>query len=90
MEELALNPLRRSRNKRQRSLLFEEDGDEEPLISDDDADDRTNCKNAYHRRWRNQNCSKRMFAGADPGGSLGSRDPPPEIYQGSQKNDVLV
>ena len=29
-------------------------------------------------------------AGADPGGSLGSRDPPPEIYQGSQKNDVLV
>ena len=23
-------------------------------------------------------------------GSLGSRDPPPEIYQGSQKNDVLV
>ena len=29
-------------------------------------------------------------AGADPGGSLGSRDPPPEIYQGSQKNGVLV
>ena len=26
-------------------------------------------------------------AGADPGGSL---TPPPEIYQGSQKNDVLV
>ena len=62
MEELALNPLRRSRNKRQCSLLFEEDGDEEPLISDDDdADNRTNCKNAYHRRWRNQNCSNRMF-----------------------------
>ena len=29
-------------------------------------------------------------AGADPGGSLGSRDPPPEIYQRSQKSDVLV
>ena len=29
--------------------------------------------------------------GADPGGSLGSRDPPPpEIYQRSQKSDVLV
>ena len=60
MEELALNPLRRSRNKRQRSLLIEEEGNEEPLISDDDADDRTNCKNAHHRRWRNQNCSKRV------------------------------
>ena len=31
-----------------------------------------------------------ILAGADPGGSLGSRDSPPEIYQGSQKNDVLV
>ena len=30
------------------------------------------------------------FTGADPGGSLGSRDPPPEIYQGTQKNDILV
>ena len=27
---------------------------------------------------------------ACPGGSLGSRDPPPEVYQRSQKNDVLV
>ena len=30
------------------------------------------------------------FPGADPGGSLRSRDPPPEVYQRSQKNDVLV
>ena len=29
-------------------------------------------------------------SGADPGGSLGSRDPPPEMYQRSQKSDVLV
>ena len=29
-------------------------------------------------------------SGADPGGSLGSRDPPPEIYQRSQKSDVLA
>ena len=35
-------------------------------------------------------CAYCIAAGADPGGSLGSRDPPPEIYQGSQKNDVLV
>ena len=54
LEELALNPLRRSRNNRQHSLLIEEDGDEEPLISDDDDDDRTDCKNTHHRRWRNQ------------------------------------
>ena len=61
MEELALNPLRRSRNKRHHSLLIEEDEDEAPLISDDDADDQTNCKNAHHRRWRNQSWSKRVF-----------------------------
>ena len=63
MEELALNPLRRTRNKRRRGLLIEEDEDEEPLISDDDDDhnDQANCKNAHHRRWRNQNCSMRIF-----------------------------
>ena len=31
-----------------------------------------------------------LLSGADPGRSLGSQDPPPEIYQRSQKNDVLV
>ena len=31
-----------------------------------------------------------IATGADPGGSLGSRDPPPEIYQRSQKGDVLL
>ena len=61
MEELALNPLRRSRKQRQRSLLVEDDWDEVPLISDDDDDDQTNCKNAHHRRWRNQNWSRRTF-----------------------------
>ena len=34
------------------------------------------------------NCAS-IVAGADPGGSLGSRDPPPEIYQRSQKSDVF-
>ena len=34
-----------------------------------------------------KDCPKSL--GADPRGSLGSRDPPPKIYQGSQKNDVL-
>ena len=29
-------------------------------------------------------------AGADPGGLWGLETPPPEIYLGSQKNDVLV
>ena len=29
-------------------------------------------------------------SGADPGGSLGSQDPLPDIYQRSQKSDVLV
>ena len=61
MEELALKPLRRSRNKRHRSLLIDEDEDEAPLISDDDVDEQTNSKNAHHRRWRNQNWSKRIF-----------------------------
>ena len=61
MEELALHPLKRTRNKRRRGLLIEEDEDEEPLISDDDHNDQVNCKNAHHRRWRNQNCSMRMF-----------------------------
>ena len=31
-----------------------------------------------------------LSQGRIQGGSLGSRDPPPEIYQRSQKNDVLV
>lgn len=67
MEELALNPLRRSRYKRQHSLLVEDDWDEVPLISDDD-DDETASKNAHHRRWRNQSWSRHVFKWLFDGG----------------------
>jgi len=67
MEELALKPLKRHRNKRQHSLLVDDDWEEvQTLISDDD--DQVNSKSAYHRRWRYQSCPKRLFEWTFNGG----------------------
>ena len=68
MEELALKPLKRHRNKKQLSMLIDDDWDEvQTLISDED-DDQVNSKSAYQRRWRYQSCPKRIFEWTFNGG----------------------
>jgi len=68
MEELALNPLKRHRNKKQRSLLVDDDWDEVQTLIGDEDNNQVNNKSAYQRRWRYQSCPKRLFEWTVNGG----------------------